>query len=71
MTHGQKEESSSVCLMLVWAAMGQQEPFHTQSGAAFDQSMPGPDSYLKQTVFASLLEAQWLVSLSPYRPPLA
>lgn len=71
MTHGQKEKSSFQYLMLAWAAMGRQEPFHPQSGGpAFDQSVPASDSYLNQIVSA-LLETQWFVSLSPRRPPLA
>lgn len=61
----------SVCLTLVWAGMGQQEPFHSQSGAVFDLWQKHASPWLLNWIVLALLEAQWLVSLSPHRPPLA
>lgn len=69
-------ETEKLLSVFVWRwfgqAWGSRNPFIPNQALCltFDKSMPVPDSYLNWIVLA-LLEAQWLVSLSPHRPPLA
>lgn len=59
----------SVCLGFVWAPLGQEEPFHSQSDTVFDQSMPASDSREPRHVGAAV--GSGVVRFSPPRPLLA
>lgn len=59
----------SVCLGFVWAPLGQEEPFHPQLGAVFDQNVPASDSHEPHHVGAAV--GSGMVPFSPHRPPLA